>query len=409
MSKIIGYTARRMQRLGFLKYLISKASSERPTTASYIGGNLLRSVSQKYPILVQSEIAEYCNKIYSEQHYSSLRSQLKKAFLQQPQGQIDLELQDIYLSQDVLPSKRGRILAENEKDVYVFPALATNLGFLTPDTYNLTSRGRLFAHMISSNEIEAFNRVSDINPMVISFQQTTILLFSFLDADWDIVSMLFPAITQIENEFTDYEVGDKIGELLNNYLKKFEKSAISMKDKIEIAKLKKTNQKIIDWKDKKYGGRGARDEWATLRLEPFVDMSILTKPDKFAYKYVFSEGGRRFVSVMKASNTAASFLMDKYIHSVAEIFSIQASLVIDSNYVLESLKESNRILANNIGYSDIIDTSLLTAVNLLQEGKILEINDSIRIMKEAQKNNPYNIHFNIDRWGNLKFISFRKL
>ena len=409
MSKIIGYTARRMQRLGFLKYLVSKASFERPTTASFIGGNLLRIVSQKYPILVQSEIAEYCNKIFSEQHYSSLRSQLKKAFLQQPQGQINLELQDTYLSQDILPSKRGRILAEKEKDIHIFPALAVSLGFITSDTYMLTSRGRLFANMISPAEIDAFNQVSNINPMIISFQQTLVLLFSFLETDGELIKILYPTIMQKEKEFTDYEVGDIIGELLDDYLVRVEKSAINMKDKVEISKLKKTNQKIKEWKGKKYVGVGARDEWATLRLEPFVDMGLLAKPDKFAYRYNFTDGGRRFVSKLESSNTLDEFLLDKYVSAAAEIFNIQASPVTDSSMALETLKESNRLLANNIGYSDIFDTALLSAASLLQEGKCLEISDSIRILKEAQKNNPYNIHFNIDRWGNLKFISFRKL
>jgi hypothetical protein len=398
-----------MQRLGFLKYLVSKASNQRSTTASFIGGNLLRTASQKFSILVQSEIADYCNKIFSEQHYSSLRSQLQKAFFQQPQGQIDLELQDIYLSQDIMPSKRGRILAEKEKDIHIFPALAVSLGFFSPDTYMLTSRGRLFANMISSAEIDAFNRISNINPMIVSFKQTLILLFSFLEADGALIKILYPAIIQKENEFTDYEIGDIIGELLDDYLVRVEKLAVSMKDKVEISKLKKTNQKIKEWKGKKYVGVGARDEWATLRLEPFVDMGLLSKPDKFAYRYNFTDGGRRFVFELKSSNTLDEFLLDKYVSSSAEIFNIQASPITDSNRALESLKESNRLLANNIGYSDIIDTALLSAVSLLQEGKYLEISDSIKILKEAQKNNPYNIHFNIDRWGNLKFISFRKL
>lgn len=410
MLRIIGSTARRMQRLGFLKYVVASASPQRPSSAAAIGRALLSAVSHKHGTAIRSEIKEYCDRVFSEQHYGALRSQVQKAAEQQPPGQVDLELQDIYLSQDVLPSKRGRILSEKEKDIHVFPTLAVNLGFLTPQTYVLTSRGRLFANTVSPGEIDAFNRLSDTNPLIISSGQAMVLLFSFLEADGDLVSMLYPSIVKRNDEFADYEVGDLIGELLSDYLLRVEKSAVSMKDKTEISKLKKTTAKIKEWKNKEYTGVGARDEWATLRLESFVDMGLLAKPDKFAYKYAFNDGGRRFISYLESSSNLDSFLIDKYVSTAAQLFDLQASPITDSTEALDFLKDSNRLLANNIGYSDVTDTALLSAINLLHKrNRVLEIGDSIQILKEAQKKSPHDIHFNIDRWGNLKFISFRKL
>jgi len=398
-----------MQRLGFLKYLILNASTERPSSASSLGENLLNAVSQKFIINLQSEIIKYCDKVFSEQHYNTLRMRIQKAAAQQQPGKIDLELQDIYLSQDILPSNRGRILAEKGKDIHVFPALANSLGFFSPDTYVLTSRGKLFASTISSDQANAFKGISDVNPLLISYQQMIVLLYSFLEADGDLIRILFPSIASKDGQFTDYEVGDIIGDLLEKYLQQVEKSVMTMKDKIALLKLKKTARIIKAWKVKPYKGIGTRDEWATLRLEPFVDMGFFVKPDKFGYKYCFTEGGRLFVSNLESCSSMDSFLMDKYVNSIAKLLNIQVSSDIDSNQALESLKQANHILANNIGYSDIIDTSIWSAIDLLQNGKVLEISDSIRILKEAQKNNPYNIHFNIDRWGKLKYLSFRKL
>jgi len=399
-----------MQRLGFLKYLVASTSPQRPSSSVAIGRSLLGVVSRKYTTSIRPEIKEYCDRVFTEQHYSFIRAQVKKAVEQQPEGQIDLELQDIYLSQDVLPSKRGRILAEKEKDIHVFPTLAVSLGFLTPATYVLTSRGRLFANTVSSSEIDAFAKPSEVNPLVISPGQTIVLLFSFLEADGDLIGMLYPVIAKNMEIFTDYEVGNIIGELLGNYLTKAEKSATSMKDKTEISKLKKTNAIIKEWKNKEYTGRGARDEWATLRLEPFVDLGLLTKPDKLAYRYVFNDNGRHFSSYLETSKNLDSFLKDNYVGAIAQLLGVQATPVIDSDEALNSLKESNRLLANNIGYSDVTDTALLSAINmLLKSNVILEIRHSLSILKEAQKKNPHDIHFNIDRWGNVKFVNFRKL
>jgi hypothetical protein len=410
MLKIISSTARRMQRLGFLKYVVASASLQRPSSAATIGRALLSAVSHKHAAVISSETREYCDRVFSEQHYRALRSQVQEAAEQQTPSQVDLELQDIYLSQDVLPSKRGRILSGTEKDIHVFPTLAVNLEFLTPKTYVLTSRGRLFANTVSPGEIDAFNRPLGINPLIISSGQAMVLLFSFLEADGDLASMLYPAIARKDGEFADYEVGDLIGELLSGYLLRVEKSATRMKDKTKISKLKRTAESIKRWENKPYTGKGSRDEWATLRLEPFVDMGLLTKPDKFAYKYAFNNRGRRFISHLESSSDLDSFLTGGYVSAAAQLLDLQASPSIDSTEALDFLKNSNRLLANNIGYSDVIDTALLSAINLLhQRNKVLEIGESIQILKEAQKKTPRDIHFNIDRWGNLKFINFRKL
>jgi hypothetical protein len=399
-----------MQRFGFLKYLVASTSSQRPSSAITIGRALLNAVSHKFPSNLNPNIKKYCDLVFSEQHYSALRSQIQKAEFQQSSGQIELELQDIYLSQDILPSHRGRIISEKEKDIYVFPTLAVSLGLLTPETFILTSRGRLFSHTVLPNEIKAFNRLSDINPLVISPRQTMVLLFSFLEADGDLINMLYPAILNKRDEFTDYDIGDIIGEQLADFLIQLEKSVSSIKDKNEIYKLKKTAVKIKSWNNKKYKGLGIRDEWATLRLEPFVDMGLLKKTDKFAYKYAFSENGRGFFSYFPPGQTIDTFLKDKFISASSQLFGIQVSPATDPVQILTSLKEANRILANNIGYSDITDTALLASMNLLHSSNaLLEIRDSILVLKDAQKKNPHDIHFNIDRWGNLKFISFRRL
>ena len=409
MLRIIGSTARRMQRLGFLKPVVQSASPQHPSSAVSLGRSLLRLAGRKWATSIGPEMKEYCDRVFTEQHYSSLRAQVREAGDQQPGGQAYVELQDMYLSQDVLPSKRGRVLSEREKDIHVFPTLGVSLGFLTPTTYVLTSRGRLFAKTLSSAELDAFVKPSEVNPLVISREQAVVLLFSFLEADGDLISMLYSSLAR-RKIFTDYEAGDTIGELLDDYLTEAERSATRMKDRTEISKLKRTNEKIKEWKSKQYIGRGARDEWATLRLEPFVDLGFLAKPDKYAYKYTLTDGGRKFSSCLDTMERLEPFLMDDFVGVTAQLLGMQASPVTDSDQALDSLKESNRHLANNIGYSDITDTALLSAIDLLQKrNAILEIRNSMMILREAQKQNPRNIHFNVDRWGNLKFVSFRKL
>ena len=410
MPRIITSTRRRMQRVGFLKHVAAFASPQRPSAATSIGRALLGAVSHKCAIAVNPEMEEYCNRVFSEQHYRALRSQVQEAAQRRPPGQVRLELQDIYLSQDVLPSKRGRILSEREKDIHLFPTLAVSLGFLTPEPHVLTSRGRLFLSTVLPEEMDAFNRPSNTNPLRVSSSQAMVLLFSFVETDGDLGSMLYPAIAKKDAPFADHEVGDTIGELLSSYVLEAEKSAGGMRDRTEISRLKRVAGGIKEWKNKEYSGKGVRDEWATLRLEPFVDMGVLTKPDKFGYKYAFTDGGRGFASRLETMENLESFLRDEYVGASAQLVGLQGSAADDPAEVLDSLKESNRVLSNNIGYSDVTDTALMSAVHMLhQRNKVLEIGEAIRIMKDAQRRAPREMHFNIDRWGNLKFINFRRL
>lgn len=409
MIKVISHVTRRMQRVGFLKQVVASASPQRPTSPLTIGKTLLHSMCHKYTVAIGRELQEYCDRVFSEQHYSELRLKMRKALAQQPPGQLNLELQDIYLSQDVLPSKRGRILQEKDQDVHVFPGLAVSMGLLTPETYVLTSRGRLFLQTIASGEISAFNQLSDVNPLSLSPRQITVLLFSFLQADGDLLSLLYPVLATIGNEFYDYNVGDIIGDQLSAFLERIDRSGGAMRDRDALSKLRKTTARIKQWKGKPYSGKGARDEWATLRLEPFVDLGLFAKPDKFSYKYRFTTGGRRFVSDLQASQDLEAFLGGQFVSAVAHLANIDSYPASDSREVLEYLREAHHVLANNIGYSEVVDTALLAGTELLfGKGRLLEVDNAIAILREAQKDRPHEIHFNVDRWGNLKFVSFRK-
>jgi hypothetical protein len=180
------------------------------------------------------------------------------------------------------------------------------------------------------------------------------------------------------------------------------------RDKEIILSLGKTALTIRAWKGKPYSGKGARDEWATMRLEPFVDLGILKKPDPFSYKYELTEAGRHFAKSLEIATNIDEFLNKYFMKTVARMLEIQLTDEYSKENALIELQEENHIIKNNIGYSDIVDTSLLAGINsLINNRVVLEIDQSIRIVREYQREKPNLIHFGVDRWGDLKFINFR--
>jgi len=403
--RVLRFAYRRAQRLGFLKKILSLASPEKSSTQQILGDSFLSCITKKYPVPVSGSVSEYFDRVFTGQHFSDIKGQLNSISSRNSDELIPLELQDIYLSDRSLPSRRGRLVKD---DSVLLPGLAESLGLLTPNTSILTSRGKLLLSQFTPEEISAFEMVAAANPLVLTREQKISLLFYFLQEDGNILMSLYPFLANTCDQITDVIVGDKIGDQLTKLISNINHIPGASRDKEVILSLSKTAVTIRSWKGKPYSGKGARDEWATIRLEPFVDLGILKKPDPFSYKYELTEAGRGFANALEQTTDIDEFLSKFFMKTVARMLAIQITNECSKADALKELLEANRIIRNNIGYSDIIDTSLLAGINSLINNRVaLEIDQSIRIVREYQREKPNLIHFGVDRWGDLKFVNFR--
>lgn len=176
---------RSMQRVGFLKHLLWRASRSATNNLSNLGKELINAVSQKVSVMLTPQLQEYIKTALTSPLYENPRTAVLMPIEETSNGQeIRIEIQDIYLADPNIPSPRGKLVSEDWKR---YPNLALDLGLLRKGTYSLLVRGQSFLSFLSEDERKAFNISGDTflnknsNPFLLSIQQKILLLFSFVE------------------------------------------------------------------------------------------------------------------------------------------------------------------------------------------------------------------------------------
>ena len=160
---------RSQQRLGFLKYLVYKASQNDSTPLKVLGEDLAKTLSKKINISLNNSIEEYVK--------NRLRNHSKNT-----QEKIYMELQDLYLSDPKIPSKTGKLYSYDSQKRY--PYFLSSLGFARERTYSLLVRGKVFLQFVSKDEINSFNNYTpNHNPLLLNDYQKYVFLYFIVEND----------------------------------------------------------------------------------------------------------------------------------------------------------------------------------------------------------------------------------
>ncbi len=209
-----------------------------------------------------------------------------------------------------------------------------------------------------------------------------------------------------DGTFSDREAGDLLPTIFRNLEKRYRGRARSGNELQRLQRLLDVAASIEQWREKTYTGKGAREEHITPRLEPFVDLGLLDKPDPFAYRYTFSPAGHVFFTAFCAAEDIAAFLENDFFHTVDAAFGFNA-IPADETQVLAHFCAAYDELKSPLGYAPIKETALLAGIRaLVDEGLRFEIAEATELLKRTQRELPYVIRFNIDRMGNLVYVKF---
>lgn len=388
-------SGRCMQRLGFLKYIVPRCASYNTTNISTIGKNLINTITQKIKVPLNEDILNYLKNVRSYHINNKLITH---------EEFINIEIQDIYLSDVSLPSRTGRLpLTDWDK----YPYFATSLGLLRKGTLSLLGKGQLLLHLIPQNEISAFKEYTDgLNPFKINDRQSLFFIFIFIQNDGDVLKLLYDKAIEL-GEFTDEKLGDSLADIYLTLANKARKIVRSGDDLVRIRHLIDASKVIESWKGKREKGRSARGNAIAIRVEPFVDLKLLNKENPLSYKYNFSSSGKMFFESYISSSDIQEFLYKSFFQVCNNSYNFNANRTNDKNKILDLVYKSYNILKSPLGYASIEDVVLLAGINAIIEQKIyFEIGEAISLLKKFQKEMPDIIRFNIDRMGNLTYLKF---
>jgi len=400
-----------MQRLGFLKYLARRASQSATNNLSTLGKELINAVSQKVSCTLTLQLQEYIKTALTDSIYKNLRAIASKPLDESSdRPMVQVEIQDVYLADFDIPSRRGKLVKEDWRK---YTYLALDMGILRKGTSSLLVRGQSFLSLVQEEERKAFGKSGlipfneDSNPFRLTMPQRLLLLFSFIERDGDVLERLYNRLLSLPELFTDREAGDYLPEIYRSIAKESRSKIRSGDDLLRIQKLLDTADKIESWKGKPYSGKGAREVAITPRLEPFVDLGILSKPDPFAYRYQRTDVTKTFFEPFINSESIYHFLHYSFFEVANKAFNLNGENRTDRETILPATQKAYTVLKNPLGYVPILEVALLAGIySITESGSYFEISQVIDTLKFLQKERPELVRFNVDRWGALTFVKF---
>ena len=401
-------TTRCMQRLGYLKHLAHLAASRETSDFETLGKELLQAATRRVTVSVTPEIKGYVHRRLTDRVYNELKKKLGPNAVGQGPESVNLEIQDVYLASDSLPSRTGKLVLGDWRK---YTLLGTLLGLVREGTYSALVRGISLLSLCSNRERIALTKfASDCNPFAIRPSQALFLLYCFIERDGDVVRLLFRQLFSDQcYSFSDREAGDYLPEVYREIERAESRRSLAIEDREKLEKLLRLAESISKWKGKTYTGGGAREEAIRCRLEPYVDLGLLEKPDPFRYQYNLSNKGYAFFSTLVNCKKLGEFLQNRFFSACAPLFSERPRHRKHVPTLVRDLYKSWIELKSKLGYAPILEISLLTlSRSISKTGFYFELTESFEALRRYQKEHPDCLRFSVDRMGNLAHVRYLK-
>jgi hypothetical protein len=404
--RILSSANKTMQRLGYLKLLAQDTARTETSNVASLGQRLISTVIRRVKVSAPFDpaLSEYVRIRLFDRVYADLRKQV----LDNPPAPIAaIELQDLYLADPRIPSTTGKLI-ENDWRFYTY--LGTALDFIKPGTWSAMTRSLTFLALTSRDELAAFEQYDPRhNPMLLSKEQAALLLYCVLDNDAEILQPLFQGILSFSQPvFDEREAGDLLPDIIKNAAATLSKGSLVVEDKERLSKLEKVAANIERQRGKPYSGSGAREGAIRVRLEPFCDLGLLTKPERHHFAYKLTPAFHRLMVDWPGLDATDFFLENRFFTALAGLHGLQVADATDED-ARAVLHEAGAQLSSTLGYSPIKDVSLLAGIRLLfTKGKVLELGRSHDILRAWQKAAPDIVRFTVDRMGDLAYVKFIK-
>lgn len=322
-------------------------------------------------------------------------------------NKITLELQDVYIANPEMPSYVGALTKANFKEIVDW---ALWLKILRSETFSLTPLGRLLKCGLKDDLF--MNQNIDENPFVIDDLLKIIYFYLLINCDGDVLFRFYNKIDKIST-FNRSEAGEILFSVLKEIHNDFKNVAIFSNEVQKLQTLKGIIHSLQDQilgKKITYGGCGIKENRVSTRLEPFVDLSILSKnnQDKFYYRYKINEYTKRFSKICDNIGTnegVEDFLNGRFFESMNYIYELNGERIKDYEEILNFIIVGYISMKNPLGLAPIEETAVLSSTSaLVNKKKYFEVEQIMKDLKEIVKIYPRQIRINVDKSGKIRYL-----
>ena len=320
---------------------------------------------------------------------------------------VNVELQDVYLADRSLPSSTGKLVETNWRR---YPYLGTSLELVKKGTYSALTRSLVLLAVTPMEEIAAFRHLNrEHNPLRISGSQAAVFLYCLLDNDAEVFLPVLRSLVKYHEEvFDERTAGDLLPDILRDVAITHSKRSLPAADRERLSVLAKIATNVARWRGKPYTGSGAREEAIRVRLEPYCDLAVFSKPAREKYGYRVTKAARILLDHSDEFANTDRFLQEGFFSAFAASREIEVRPASDEE-AINALTRAGGALKSSLGYTPITDVGLLAGTRLLfKQGRVLELNRTVDLLKELQKQDPMFVRFTVDRMGSLAYVKFVK-
>ena len=388
-----------MQRVGAVLAATVAASDNRPVALDGYSRAFIESLSRRVSIPPEHdpEVRVYIDKLALWKRYGN-------------RAATTLEIQDAWLADPALPSATGAVTPAAAKEI---PQLAAALRLVRDKNYTLTDRGRAARLLADEHVTSILTLAWRPNPYRISLGLGLFMLHAFLDADGDMVKQAFAHALEAGNpSFKRYPFA--VSHLLlacEDLWRQASRRMTSGADLAQIQRLKKLSDSIKETDRTKkvaktWGGGRTPDQAVTVRLEPYVDLGLLTKPDRFAYEYCMSDVQMAFFGAIAGSTDMDSFIQRDMVAAYLRARGVASPNRIGSDEIWPLMVAAHKDMRSSLGYSAYKELALLVIGRLINEGdgRYFEVADGIQAIRLQQRAAPRTVQLTAARGGELRYI-----
>lgn len=259
-----------MQRLGFLN-------------AIAIYHDKARNAKQM-SMVISSELEEKTYKIAFKESYSNWPEPVSNYMTKEKDIEISLQRYYIYNH----PSHIGWLFHGGVHEYINY--LPVQLGICN-EKYELTQMGIVLLNgLITSQEIEAFRSISDLNPFIFEVPQQIYFLYNLLRADGDLLIPFYRLLIEHfgSKPFDYLQAGNVLYKALLEVLDNFRFSLNTRADRVvwkNLDNVRKTVKDNIEKEKQKEGSSSRREHLTITRMEWLVDLGIVIHVDTRVWKF----------------------------------------------------------------------------------------------------------------------------
>jgi hypothetical protein len=318
-----------------------------------------------------------------------------------------IALQDMWLSDPRLPSATGAITREVLDDI---PQLAVALRMLRHGNLTRTDRARALLAAYDRGALAAViaGEIEAPNPLILPPAAQLLIAYALLESDGDFLRAAWGTTpVAAAEEFTRADFATGLRHACESLAASARRSMPTGADRQAIRRLLEWAEEIAKGRNagKHWGGGRPPDQLATLRLEPFVDLGLITRLERTAYRYALNDGQRRFFRRLAHSGDAIEFARSELVAGWVAARGGAAERIGDDE-IWERVRESYEALRSPLGFAPFVEVVLLAIGRLINEDpeRFFEIQHGMDVIHERRRTSPKQVRLTIDRSGRLTYM-----